>query len=178
MPAPNLTTLFDFEGQFEKAADEILANVLIDAYQTGGDQQLPLVNTGVFFDLGPAVEGKFAQLSPPSTWPTGEAGPQEYFIYTASLEFRVEVPRDDRAPTTTGVDTMLSQIRGKLREEMMQCVHPFNDTNLPYYKVARIRPDGSSSGESGPPRNADRAFIRYAINFEIKKNAWPAWVEA
>lgn len=176
MPAANLTELFDFEGQFEKAAEAILAGVLIDAYITSHNDQVPLVNTLISFDLGPAIEGKFAQLQKPTNWPVGEPPPQEYFLYTASLEFQVEVPRGDKAPTVAGVDTMLSQIRGMLREEMMQCVRPFTEINLPYYKVSRIRPAGSSSGEN-EKRNADRAIIRYDLAFEIRKDAWPAWVE-
>ncbi len=177
MPAPNLTALFDFEGQFEKAAEGILAAVLIECYKTGDDQPLPPFNALVAFDLGPAIEGEFAQLKKPASWPDGMAPPQEYRRYNATLEFRVQVPRDDREPTIAGVDSMLSQVRGKLREVMMQCVRPFNEINLPYYKVSRIRPDGASSGES-KDANADRAFIRFALTFEIRPSAWPAWVEA
>jgi hypothetical protein len=173
--APNLTALFDFEGQFEKAAQEILADVLIDVYKTGDDQQVPVTNATIAFDVGPATEGKFAQLTAPASYPVGAPPPQEYFIYSASLEYRVEVPRDDREPTIAGVESMLAQIRGKLREVMMQSVRPFNETNLPYYKVSRIRPDGASSGEGA--NNTDRAFLRFALLFEIRKTAWPAWVE-
>jgi len=177
MPAPNLTALFDFEGQFEHASTEILAGVLIACYKTSDDDELPVLNVGVSFDIGPAIEGEFAQLAKPTNWPVGMAPPQEYFRYNGALEFRIDVPRDEREPTTTGVDTMLSQLRGKLREVMMQSVRPFTEVNLPYYKVSRIRPDGASSGES-EQRNADRALLRYAITFEIRKDAWPAWVES
>lgn len=177
MPAPNLPTLFDFEGQFESAAQDILAGVLINAYVSGQGEAMPLLNTRVGFDVGPALEGKFAQLEKPASWPDGVAPPQEYFLYTATLEFRVEVPRDEREPTITGVTTMLAQIRGKLREVMMQCVRPFNEVNLPYHKVSRIRPDGASTQAGPAERNTDILFLRYALNFEIRNDAWPAWVE-
>ncbi len=185
MPAANLTQLYDFEGQFEAAAQAILANVLINAYVTGQDEQMPLLKTAIAFDVGPATEGKFAQLTPPDSWPTtvnpvtgrAYAPPQEYFIYSASLEYRVEVPRDDRQPTIEGVSSMLSQIRGKLREVMMQSVRPFTETNLPLYKVVRLRPNGSSTGQN-TTGNGDVIFLRWDLTFEIRKTAWPAWVEA
>jgi hypothetical protein len=177
MPAPNLPTLFDFEGQFENAALELLTAVVINAYASGGDQQTAVENCGIQFTLGPAVEGKFAQLPKPASWPVGEPAPQEYFIYDATLEFRAEVPRDDPAPTIEGVSSKLGEIRGKLREEMMQCVRPFTETNLPYYKVSRIRPAGSSYGEN-QQRNTDVAFIRYTLRLEIRPDAWPTWVES
>lgn len=185
MPAPNLTTLFDFEGQFEEAAQAVLHAVLVSAYVTGQDEQVPEINTAIAFDLGPAVAEKFVQLTKPASWPAGIdprtgrpfANPQEYFMYSATLEFRVEVPRDDREPTTPGVRSMLSQIRGALRAEMMQCVRPFNNVNLPYYQVNRIRPEGTSTGPGGGNKNTDVTILRFTIGFEILKGAWPAWVE-
>ena len=178
MPAPNLAALFDFEGQFETAAQGILANVLINAYASGQDENMPLMHTRIAFDVGPADEGKFAQLDKPAGWPDGMAAPQEYFIYSAALEYTVSVPRDDRQPTIAGVTSMLAQIRGQLREAMMQCVRPFNEVNLPYLKVSRIRPNGSSTQPGPEGKNTDLVFVRYDIKFEIRRNAWPAWVVA
>lgn len=177
MPAPNLTALYNFEGQFETAAQGILANVLIDAYKTNDPQvKLPVQHVAISFNLGPAIEGEFAQLPKPASWPVGAPPPQEYFRYNGTLEYRVQVPRDETDPTTEGVDTLFEQIRGKLREEMMQSVRPFNEVNLPYYKVSRVRPDGANNGENAEG-NADRMFLRFVITFEIRKDAWPAWVE-
>src|SRR5688572_19987630 len=122
MPAANLTELFDFEGQFERAATGILRAVMIDAYSMGHDEQLPQENCAVRFDVGGAAENEFAILPKPASWPdvdeTGKriSGPQEYRIYSATLEFRVKVPRDEQQPTTAGVYSKLSQVRGKLRE--------------------------------------------------------------
>jgi hypothetical protein len=173
--APNLATLLDFEGQFETAAAGILTAIMVNAYATGEDQQIALEKSGISFDLGPALEGKFAQLPKPASWPANAPAPQEYFIYDASLTFEVGVPRDDQGTDVEGVTNKLSEIRGKLREVMMQSVRPFNEVNLPYYKVARIRPDGSSSQQGD--KNRDTAFLRFSLRFEIRNTAWPAWVE-
>jgi hypothetical protein len=175
MAAPNWETLYDFEGQFEAAANGILAAVLINAYVSGQDEQMPLLKTAIPFDVGPALENKVAPLAKPAGWPADQDFPREYFIYSATLEYRVEVPRDDRQPTVAGVSSMLSQIRGKLREVMMRCVRPFNESNLPYYKVIRIRPNGASTGVNSTG-NADVVFLRYDLSFEIRPSAWPAWV--
>src|SRR5690606_26550589 len=94
----------------------ILHDVLVSAYTEGDAEQLPEMNTAIRFSPGPAIEGSKAQLAKPASWPDGVAAPQEYHIYTATLEFVVEVPRDDREPTVEGVKTMLSQIRSKVRE--------------------------------------------------------------
>ncbi len=182
MAAPNLTALYDFEGQFESAAQAILADVLINAYVSGQDEQMPTPKTAIAFDLGPALENRFSPLPKPASWPALDAygkpkdNPREYFIYSAALEYRVEVPRDDRQPTIAGVTSMLSQIRGKLREVMMLCVRPFNEENLPYYKVIRIRPNGANMGVNATG-NADIVFLRYDLSFEIRPTAWPAWIE-
>lgn len=177
MPAANLTELFDFEGQFERAATGILRAVMIDAYSMGHDEQLPQDMCAVRFDVGAATENKFAQLTKPDSWPADAVPPQEYFIYSATLEFRVKVPRDDPEPATAGVNSKLAEVRGKLRANMMKCVDPFRSSNLPYYKVDRIRPTGTETGPGDAHANSDVTVLRYEITFEIRKTAWPAWVE-
>lgn len=176
MPATNLTELLDFEAQFESAAQAILVSAGIDAYISEQAEKLPLLNTGIGFDAGPALD-QLTFLPKPTNWPADREPPQEYFRYTGNLEFRVEVPRDAHAANVVGVVTMLGQVRGKIRSAMLLCVAPFNATNLPYYRVSDIRPNGSTTGWEGV-RNIDFCSLRFALTWQINPTAWPVWIES
>jgi hypothetical protein len=176
MPAANLTELLDFEGQFLNAAQAILVASGIAAYIDQQAVKLPLLSTGIGMDVNPAID-ELTQIPAPSNWPNGQAAPQEYFRYTGNLEFRVEVPRDASAATITGLDALLSQIRGQIRAAMMRCVMPFTQTNLPYYRVSDIRPNGTATGYEAQ-RNIDFCSVRFVITWAIQPEAWPAWIES
>ncbi len=176
MSAPNLSALFDFEGQFETGAQAVLDTAGITAYLSQGASKLPLLETGISFDLMGALD-ELTQIPSPSNWPAGQAAPQEYFRYTGSLELRVEVPRDQETPSVMGVDTLMSQIRGQVRAAFMRCVMPFTDANLPYYRVSDIKPNGTTTGYESV-RNIDFCALRFVITFAIQPTAWPAWVES
>lgn len=176
MAAPNLTALFDFEGQFEDAAQAILVATGIAAYISQQAAKMPLLNTGIGFDVNPAID-ELTQIPAPNNWPVGQAAPQEYFRYTGNMEFRVEVPRDNDNASVTGVDTLMQQIRGQIRAAMMRCCMPFTATNLPYYRVSDIRPNGTTTGYEAQ-RNIDFCSVRFVITWAIQPTAWPAWVES
>ncbi len=172
--APNLPTLFDFEGQFEDAAQAILVASGIAAYISQEALKMPLLSTGIAFDVGPALD-ELNQLPKPSNWPADTAAPQDYFRYTGSIEFSVSVPRDDDDASLPGVQTLMRQIRGQIRAAMMRVVFPFNDTNLPYLRVTDIRPAGASTSTQ-QPRNVDVCSMRFEVSFLIQDGAWPDWV--
>lgn len=179
MAAPDLQTLFDFEGQFEDAAQAILVASGIAGYISQQAAKIPIINTGLGFDVNPAID-ELTQIPSPNNWPAGQAAPQEYFRYTGNLEFRVEVPRDQETitPASAGsVDTLMRSVRGKLRATMMRCVMPFTDANLPYYRVSDIRPNGTTTGYEAV-RNIDFCSVRFVVTFAIQPGAWPAWVES
>lgn len=176
MAAPNLTTLFDFEGQFEQAAQAILTASGIAAYISQEALKLPGLYTGVGFDVNPALD-VLEQIPKPNNWPVGQAAPQEYFRYTGNLDFIAEVRRDNQGASVTGVDTMMSQLRGQLRAAFMRCVMPFTNTNLPYYRVTDIRPNGTTTGFN-QIENVDFCSVRFVVTFQIQPEAWPAWVES
>ena len=183
MAAQDLTELFDFETAFETAAQTILTDAGIVAYISQQNVTKALISTGIGFDLGPAID-ELASLDPAAgypalqpSWPANQAPPQEYFRYTAGLEFSVEVPRDQNQITPApadGVDQLLAQIRAKIRTAMMRVMFPFNDTNLPLYRVTDIRPNGTTTGFEAV-RNIDFVSLRFSLTFQIKPSAWPAW---
>lgn len=171
--AANLVELYDFEGQFEVAAQGVLAAAGITAAISQAAAQLPLVTTGISFDVQLAT-GDLALLATPPGWPANTPPPQEYFRYTATLEFRVEVPRDRNTPTIPQVQTLFSEFRGKVRAYFGRIAAPFDETNLPYYEIGDIKPAGAFTGFEGV-RNIDFCAIRFAVTFAIRPTAWPTW---
>lgn len=169
MAAPSLATLFDFEGQFEDAAQAVLLSEGIVAFVSESKKQLPLINTGVDFQVGPAIDNPtFLPLASGQTQPVE----QEYFRYTGVLECQAEVARDTARSPTADVSTFLAQVRGMIRGAFMRSQWPFQDSNLPYYRVSDIQPAGSVTGFN-QARNTDMASLRFTITFAIQPTAWP-----
>lgn len=170
MAATSLAELYDFEGQFEGAAQNILAAAEIVSFISQQKKQLPLINTGVAFEVGPALNQlTFLPLASGQTNPVE----QEYFRYTGTLDLRVEVARDTARSPSTAVDTFLAQIRGMIRGLFMRSQWPFQDSNLPYYRVSDIIPAGTVTGYDSV-RNTDAVNLRFTITFAIQPTAWPA----
>ena len=176
MPAANITELLDFEGQFERAAQAVLAANGITAYISQAKAKMPLVSTGLTFDVSPALD-QLTFIPKPTNWPAGLPGPQDYFRYPAQMEFRIEIPRDKNTATNVEVDTLLAQFRGTTRAAFMRVMNPFTPALLPFYEVGDIRPNGAVTGWEGV-RNIDFCALRFAFTFAIRPDAWPAWVES
>ncbi len=169
MAAPNLSALLDFEGQFESAAQAILQSSGINAFVSQNAAQLPLINAGVNFDLGAALD----ELTILPKGGQAAATEQDFFRYTGNLVIQMSVDRDtSRQPDQSGVQTFLAQARALIRAAFMQSQWPFDDTNLPYCRVSQIRPMGTTSGYN-QPRNCDLISLRFEITFAIQPSAWP-----
>lgn len=176
-PATNLEELFNFEGNFENIAQDVLDAAGVTAYLTSARTNIPLLSTGIAADLNPALD-LLTEIPKPTNWPADTAAPQEYFRYTLRLNLRVEVPRDDNTPTSSGVWTMLEQVRSKIRAAFMRSCMPFNPTNCPLYRVSDIKPNGTTTGTEGQGRkNLDFTDLGFVVTFSIVPDAWPAWVE-
>ncbi len=169
MPASDLAQLFDFEGQFEAAAQGVLDSSQIVSFISQAKKQLPLINTGIDFQCGEAIDNlTFLPLASGQTTPVE----QEYFRYTGTLELTVEVPRDTARAPTDAVSSFLDQIRGLVRAAFTRSQWPFQDSNLPYYRVSDIRPMGTTTGFN-QVRNTDEVSLRFLITFAIQPTAWP-----
>jgi hypothetical protein len=168
--APDLQTLYDFEGQFEKSAQAVLTAAGVLSYIERSKKQLPTINTGISFNAGAAIdELTLLPLAPnqqPPPW-------QEYFRYQGELEFSVEVPRDTERSSEISITDFLAQIRGLIRGAFMLSQQPFRDDVLPYYRVSDLRPNGSITGLN-IPRNSDSVILKFAVTFAIQPTAWPA----
>jgi hypothetical protein len=170
MAAPSLAALYDFESQFERAAQDVLEGSGIAGFITAQGEKLPTINTGVSFETGPALDQlTFLPLA------SGQVPPayQEYFRYTGNLDLEVSVNRDTvRQPTDTGVTTFLGEVRGRIRSTFLKSIWPFDDSNLPYLRVSDIRPNGTTIGFN-QALNVDTQVLRFVITFAIQPSAWP-----
>lgn len=170
MAAPSLTALYDFEGQFEAATQAVLTAGGVTNYITQQKVQLPLIQTGVAFETQAAIDQlTFLPLASGQTNPVE----QEYFRYTGILSLRVEVNRDNAQSIPTGVPTFFNGLRGLIRGLFMRSQWPFQDSNLPYYRVSDLRPNGSFMGFD-VVRNIDFVELRFLVTFAIQPTAWPA----
>ena len=169
MAAPNLAALYDFEGQFETAVQAILEANGILAFLERTQEKIPLINTGIAFTVGPAID----ELTPLPI-ASGQTEPeQEYFRYNATLQLDVEVPRDNpNSPKLPGVDSVLAESRALIRSILMRSQWAFRDSNLPYYRVSDIRPGGTFI-TFDQARNTDTSSLQFAVTFAIQPTAWP-----
>ena len=170
MAAPTLAALLDFESAFEKAAQAILSTSGINGYISQQNEKVALVSTSLSFDTGPAID----ELTILPLGGRSAQDLQDFFRYTGELTLEISVNRDTaQTPADAGTSGFLSQCRGRIRGAFMQSQWPFNDTNLPFYRVSEIRPAGTVTGFD-QTRNADLVSIKFAITFAIQPTAWPA----
>lgn len=168
--APNFATLFDFEGKFEAAAQTVLETAGINAFISRQTDKLPLISTGVVFSVGSAIdELTFLPLDVGQTPPPS----QEYFRYVGNLQLRLEVERDtQKPPVSAGVSSFFAEARGLIRRAFMRSQWPFQDSNLLYYRVSNIRPNGGTEGFDSQ-RNVDSLILQFEVTFAIMQDAWP-----
>ncbi len=166
--APNWSALFDIEGHFESAAQGVLETAGLNAFISRQTDKLPLINTGIQFSVGPAIdELTLLPLDVGYTVPD-----QEYFRYVGNLQLRLEVERDtQKPPDQAGVSSFFAQARSMIRRAFMRSQWPFRDTNLLYYRVSNIRPNGSTEGMD-PVRNVDSLIMQFEVTFAIMPGAW------
>lgn len=168
--AANFAELFDFEGHFVAAAQTVLEDQGVNAFIERNTEKLPLINTGIVFTVGPAIEEM--TFLPVATGQT--AALQEYFRYTGDLQITVQVNRDAAQPArAAGVDSFFAEVRALVRRAFMWSNWPFNDTNLEFYRVSNIRPNGCNEGFD-QARNCDAVILRFSVTFAIMQGAWPA----
>ena len=165
MPIPAASSweeLLDFEEQFEAAALAVIAGAAIPALVAKSAEEPAELNCAVNFIPGAATGSR--QLV---------AGRQEYDRYVGVLELEVSGTRPfDAGSETAGVSTRLAEVRAKLRNLFRESQWPFNDDNLPFYRVSRLQPDGTVNGIIEATMQ-DTVLLRFKVEFGIQPGAWP-----
>ena len=161
MPAPNTTQLFNFSEIFENASLGVIAAAGVEAFANYSEEKMPLNRASVSFTAGPA-DPTMALIN----------GKHEHQVYRGcTLEIEVFW---DRINGTQTADTLreISETAAVIRNAFRYSRIPLNRENLYWYNVARITPAGESRGLD-QQRMCDILTLRYSIDFEILRAAWP-----
>lgn len=165
-----MDALYDFEGNFEIAAQAVVVSAGLVAYIQAVQSRMDLVYAGISFDAGAALD-ELIETPKPAGW-GDDPPPQEYFHYDGTLDFRVSVPRDKNQAPNPDVESLMSFYRARIRNFFRLSCSPFTAINLPYYRVSSIRPQGGSHGYEAQ-RNLDFQNMRFAVRWQIAPDAWP-----
>lgn len=159
MPAPNLTTLLDFEGQIESAAVTFLeAGLGFVVARELGDSTLVTPRATVQFQYG----GPPDNLDEKATSETE----MEYRIISGVVI--VQIVTDSSAGQTI---SQHSEYRAKVREMLLRNATNWNASNLSYYELKYLRPSFTAYATEG---DFHITALSYEAKFSIKSDAWPS----
>ncbi len=167
MPAPDFTTLLDFETNIETAATTFLATdtglTASSLFATLDQDTFVVPRLEVMFEKGEALDPPIPQ--------TENSSKVEYMQNRGVLSIRVV---SDASVTNT--QTTHRQLRAKVRRSMLLNAKNFttpsgSSTILPYYSVQYMRPTGTTYEVDG---DLAISTLSYSIVFSIKDNAFPS----
>ena len=161
MAAPDLGTLYEFEKNFEDAAETFLeAAVGISCFPSASLDDFVTPRLVIEFTSGPAT---LPVDAPITSVPALAAG--EYRKHDA--EFMVAVVTDPTAGQTRA--THFSYV-GLTRVALLRSQDSWDTTTLPYYDMKFIRQTGTMREVEG---DFQISTISYEIKFSIRDDAWP-----
>lgn len=160
MAAPDLETLFKFEGEFESAAATFLntaTGIAVNTTLLATTLTAPRID--IALELGAAFD--------PPTARNGGASPNEIDFRAYNAAFNLDIITDN----ATGQVSNHATYRAQVRVELMRSGANWGTVNLPYYDLKYIRPDGETYTTDG---DFNVTTMGYTIVFEIRDDAWPA----
>lgn len=163
MPAQDKKQVFNFENNFERAAQSALAAAgYNEAFIEGGKSELPPSRLEVSFTVGEALNES-----------TLENGDRVYDYFSGRLSVRIVTFRPEDQPSLLpGVSTLHSEWAAGVRAAMQERAAPFTRDNLPLYTVTTIRPLGSAR-DLDPRWLEDFTRLDFHVEFGIRPDAWP-----
>jgi len=167
MPAPDFTTLLDFETNIETAATTFLETdtglTASSLFATLDQDTFVVPRLEVMFEKGEALD--------PPTPQTVNSSQVEYMQHKGVLSIRVV---SDASVADT--QTTHRQLRGKVRTSMLLNAQNFTtpsggSTVLPYYEVKYMRPTGTTYEVDG---DLAISSLTYDMTIAIKTDAFPS----
>jgi hypothetical protein len=164
MPAPDLKTLLDFEGQILPAWIQILKAADVENVDQPFTQPLdaegklvPKTTPCVDVILSGVTETGHKHILPD--------GSEMWDAWQGTLACRVY--------TVRGVDSaQQSRILSTVRLVAQQCWNLFNTELLPYHGVGLLKLSGGGPGVD-PVQRLDYTEVLYLIKFNVRPDAWP-----
>jgi len=166
MAAPDLEALFDFETNFELAAQSFIESELNVStsmlYRSLEQDDYILPRIRIRLNLGEALDPPGKRFD--------DLGNLAYVKYSAEIEFTVQTDATEAAS-----EVEHRSLRAKLRAAMEIEALNFSKTIdgepiLPYYQVTYIRPTGTETDTDG---DIIESVLTYQMFFNIKDDAWP-----
>lgn len=167
MPAPDFTTLLDFETNIETAATTFLETdtglTASSLFATLDQDTFVVPRLEIMFEKGEALD--------PPTPQTANSSQVEYMQHKGVLSIRVV---SDASVADT--QTTHRQLRGKVRTSMLLNAQNFTtpsggSTVLPYYEVKYMRPTGTTYEVDG---DLAISSLTYDMTIAIKTDAFPS----
>ena len=163
MPAQSKKQVYAFEDAFETAAAGVMkAAGFYDSLISGANETLPESRIEIMFVLGETLN-EAVLIN----------GQHVYDYFNASLRLKLVTVRPrDQPSLLPGVSNLHAEWLGGIRTAFEERVRPFNETNLPWYKVNTIRSSGSAR-DFDARWFEDFSTLSFLIEFGIRSDAWP-----
>ena len=163
MAAPNIPTIYDFEGTFESLAKTFLEAGLsptVTVNTTFSQDNLDSPRIDLRFEVGEAEPDllKFDNV---------DGDGEEFMAYNANLV--CEIVTDNELDTQATHRSLRSQVRDVFRRNGSN----WTTASLPYHEFRHIRPTGSAYLTEG---NLQSTELSFEITFNIKNDAFPTGV--
>lgn len=149
--------LYDFETNFETAAQTILDDSGITAHIRGSEDEI---------DRGNAVLVEFQENNAIPDHKVEYQGKYYHDIYTGTLSITVQICRPDDPGEIGETTTRFRYVRRKLREIFRQAEFPFTSNNLPCYTVLDILPAGTANTIDADTVS-DVCTVQFALVFAL-----------
>jgi hypothetical protein len=173
VPAPNIATLYDFEGQYETALRNYFANMNVNG-QTFGQVVTPQSNlvsadhlTTPRLQVRVSMTGLGADGSgyKEDFTTSGNLATNYYSHYTAQLTLDVVSSRSNTSQSH-------GLLRGATRQAMLEATAIMNNTTVPYYQTVFVTPTGSAQGID-EANDEIQTQLSYALELFIPPSSYP-----
>lgn len=165
MPAPSLTTLLDFETEWDRALSAVIGAAVpwtvAEAHSTN-TLTTPYVTATFVFDGMHQIGANPLQRGPNTT----TAQQFDGVSYRGQIVFEIVVDRRSFSSAE------MKATRGGIRAAMLPSAATFNAITLPYYTISSLE-EVSGSRSIDEDRDLDVTQIAYAMTWGIRPGAWP-----
>tara|TARA_R100000808_G_C2142357_1_gene150138 strand:- start:539 stop:1024 length:486 start_codon:yes stop_codon:yes gene_type:complete len=161
MAAPDIPTIYDFEGAFETLAKTFLQDALtptVTVNTTFSQDNLDTPRIDLRFEVGEAQ---------PETLPFANVAgdTEEHVAYSAILV--ADVVTDNEFDTQATHRSLRAQVRDIFRRNGSN----WTTASLPYHEFRHIRPSGTGYSTDG---NLQSSELRFDLTFNIRSDAFPS----